>query len=166
MCCVDRLKPQPPKHTLTLESHGMPLRTDLEQVLFEEHEEKYVYAIAFFGILMMLLGVVMAIDPDNWSNGILKFSRMTYFHGFEVVSRLSFGAIFIVFSDQTLYPFVMGALGYLMVAVGVGLLISGPSRRRQFAVWSARKFNKSFRPAGIASTAFGAFIVYAALNGQ
>ena len=133
--------------------------------MFGEHEEKYVYAIAFFGILMILLSVVMAIDPDKWSNGILKFSRMTYFHGFEVVSRLSFGAIFITFSEQTLYPAVMGAFGYLMVAVGVGLLIAGPSRHKQFAVWSAKKFNKTFRPAGIASIVFGAFIVYAALNG-
>ena len=133
--------------------------------MFREHKEKYVYAIAFFGILMIFLSVVMAIDPDNWSNGILKFSRMTYFHGFEIVSRLSFGAIFVAFSEQTLYPAVMGAFGYIMVAVGVGLLIAGPSRHKQFAVWSAKKFNKSFRPAGIASIVFGAFIVYAALNG-
>lgn len=134
-------------------------------MLLREHEEKHLYAIAFFGILMILLSVLMVIDPDSWSNGILKFSRMTYFHGFEIVSRLSFGAIFVAFSEQTLYPAVIGALGYLMVAVGVGLLIAGPSRHKQFAVWSAKKFNKTFRPAGIASTVFGVFIIYAALNG-
>ena len=124
-----------------------------------------MYAITFFGILTILLSAVMVIDPDNWSNGILKFSRMTYFHGFEIVSRLFFGAIFIAFSEQTLYPTVLGAFGYLMVAVGVGLLIAGPSRHRQFAVWSARKFNKTFRPAGVVSTVVGVFIIYGALNG-
>ena len=124
-----------------------------------------MYAIAFFGILMILLSAVMVIDPDKWSDGILKFSRTTYFHGFEIASRLFFGAIFIAFSEQTRYPAVMGAFGYLMVAVGVGLLIAGPSRHRQFAVWSARKFNKTFRPAGIVSTVFGVFIVYGALQG-
>ena len=124
-----------------------------------------MYAIAFFGILMILLSAVMAINPDNWSDGILKFSRMKYFHGFEIASRLFFGAIFIVFSEQTLYPTVMGAFGYLMVAVGLGLLVVGPSRHKQFAVWSAAKFNKTFRPAGIVSTSFGVFIVYGALMG-
>ena len=133
--------------------------------MFREREESYVYAIAFFGILMILLSAVMVIAPDSWSNGILKFSRMTYFHGFEIVSRLFFGAIFIAFSEQTLYPAVMGAFGYLMMAVGVGLLIAGPSRHKQFADWSAKKFNKTFRPAGIVSTVFGVFIVYGALKG-
>ena len=114
---------------------------------------------------MILLSGVMVIDPDKWSDGILKFSRMTYFHGFEIVSRLLFGAIFVVFSEQTLYPTVMGAFGYLMVAVGVGLLVAGPSRHKRFAVWSAKKFNKTFRPAGVVSTVAGVFIVYGALSG-
>ena len=52
-----------------------------------------------------------------------------------------------------------------MVAVGVGLLIAGPSRHKQFAVWSAKKFNKTFRPAGIVSIVFGIFIAYGALKG-
>lgn len=124
-----------------------------------------MYAIAFFGVLMILLSGVMVIDPDKWSSGILKFSGITYFHSFEIVSRLLFGAIFIAFSEQTLYPTVLGAFGYLMVAVGVGLLIAGPSRHKRFAVWSARKFNKTFRPAGVVSTVVGIFIIYGALNG-
>lgn len=124
-----------------------------------------MYAIAFFGILLILLSTMMVIDPDSWSNGILKFSRMKYFHGFEIVSRLVFGAIFITFSDQTLYPTVMRAFGYLMAAVGVGLLIAGPSRHKQFAAWSAKKFYRTFRPAGIASLVVGVFIAYAALKG-
>jgi hypothetical protein len=133
--------------------------------LFRELEEEYVYAIAFFGMLMIFLSVAMVVDPDSFSSGILKFSRMPYFHGFEIVSRVAFGAVFVVFSEQTRYPAVIGAFGYLMVTVGLGLLIAGSSRHKQFAVWSARKFNKTFRPAGIASIVFGSFIVYVALNG-
>ena len=124
-----------------------------------------MYAIAFFGILMILLSAVMVIDPNYWSNGIVRFSRAKYFHGFEIISRLGFGAIFIAFSEQTLYPAVIGVFGYLMVVVGVGLLIAGASRHKQFAVWSAKKFNKTFRPAGTVSIVFGIFIAYAALVG-
>ena len=124
-----------------------------------------MYAIAFFGILLIMLSAVMVIDPNYWSNGIVRFSRAKYFHAFEIISRLGFGGIFIVCSEQTLYPGVIGVFGYLMVAVGVGLLIAGPSRHKQFAVWSARKFKKIFRPAGIVSIVFGVFIAYGALKG-
>ena len=115
---------------------------------------------------MILLSAVMVFDPDYWSNGIVRFSRAKYFHGFEIISRLGFGVIFVAFSAQTLHPAVIGGFGYLMVAVGVGLLIAGPSRHKQFALWSANKFKKTFRPAGIFSMVFGFFIAYSALVGQ
>ena len=107
-----------------------------------------MYAIAFLGILMILLSAVMAVDPDYWLDGIVAFSRAKYFHGFEIISRLAFGVVFIKFSEQTLYPAVIGIFGYLMVAV-----------------WAAMKFNKIFRLAGIVSIMFGIFIAYSALNG-
>ena len=127
--------------------------------------ENYVYAIAVFGVLMMALSTVMVINPGYWSDVIVRFSRQKYFHAFEILSRLSFGAIFIVFAEQTLYPVVMGVLGYLMMAVGVVLLIMPSRKHKEFAVWSAKKFRNAFRPAGFGSMAFGAFIVYGAIHG-
>ena len=124
-----------------------------------------MYLIAFFGFLMILLSALMVVNPEYWSEGIVRFSQKFYFHLFEILSRLIFGVIFIVFSDQTFYPVVMLVIGYSLVAVGVGLLITPPSKHRQFAVWSAQKFKKMFRPAGVCSFVFGVFIVYAALRG-
>ncbi len=123
-----------------------------------------MYAIAFFGSLLTLLSAVMIIDPDRFSSGIVRLSRAKYFHGFEVVSRLGFGAVFIAYSEQTRYPAVMEVIGYLLVAVGVGLLLTPPSKHRQFALWSAKKFRRVFRPAGMVSIVFGLFIVYGALK--
>ncbi len=40
----------------------------------------------------------------------------------------------------------MLGIGYLLVAMGFGLLVIGHRRHRQFAVWSATKFKKTFRP--------------------
>lgn len=122
-----------------------------------------MYAIAFFGIILALLSAVMVVDPGYWSNGIVRFSQARYFHEFEIISRLGVGAMFIAFSEQSLYPTLNDVIGYLMVAVGVGLLIVGPSRHKQFAAWSAEKFRKAFRPAGIVSFVFGIFITYGAL---
>ena len=124
-----------------------------------------MYAIAFFGVLLMCFSGVMVIAPDKCSAGILEFSTKWYFHAFEIISRILFGAIFIAYAEQTLFPTIMGAFGYVMVAVGVGLLLAGPSRHKHFAVWSAERFKNVFRPAGFASIVVGALIVYGAIKG-
>jgi len=122
-----------------------------------------VYLIALFGVLMMLLSIVMMVNPDYWSRGIVKFSKVAYFHPFEILSRLIFGVVFITFAGQTLYPMLISVVGYILVIVGVGLLFTPPSKHRQFAVWSAQKFRPVFRPAGVVSFAFGIFIIYTSL---
>ena len=122
-----------------------------------------MYLIALFGVLMMLLSVVMMVNPEYWSRGIVRFSKVAYFHPFEILSRLTFGVVFITFAGQTLYPMLISIVGYILVIVGVGLLFTPPSKHRQFAVWSAHKFRPVFRSAGAVSFAFGIFIIYTAL---
>lgn len=123
-----------------------------------------MYIIALFGLLLMVLSTLMIISPASWANNIIKFSEWPYFHLFEIFSRLVFGAIFVKYSDQTLFPNIMHALGYLLVAVAGGLSLTPPSKHKQFAVWSAHKFIKIFRIAGSASLLFGAFLIYASLK--
>ena len=114
---------------------------------------------------MILLSIVMITNPENWSNRIVKFSEKPYFHPFEILSRLAFGVVFIMAADQTLYPSLMLVIGYLLIGVGVGLLLIPPSKHRQFAVWSARRFKNTFRPMGLGSLFFGAFLIYATVSG-
>ncbi len=124
-----------------------------------------MYGIAFFGLLMAALSGSMISNPDGFARGIVRFSEARYFHAFEILSRLAFGAVFLVYSDQTQFPTTMRVVGLLLVAVGAGLLLTPPARHRQYAVWSADRFRRLFRPAGVLSMAFGVFIVYAALTG-
>jgi len=119
-----------------------------------------VYFIACFGLLMMCLSVIMIVNPRYWSDGIISFSKKSYFHLFEVISRLIAGFIFVLFSKATLYPNLVLFIGYLLIAVGVGLLITGSAKHRKFAVWSAHRFKSTFRPAGIGSFIFGIFLIY------
>ena len=122
------------------------------------------YAIALFGLLMMLLSALMVVNPRAWSKGIISFSERPYFHPFEILTRLGFGLLFIKYSNQTLFPNLMLGLGYLLIAVGFGLLLTPPSKHKMFAVWSASKFENIFRPAGIFSFGFGAVLIYASLS--
>ncbi len=120
-----------------------------------------MFLIAFIGILMMLLSVMMIVNPDRWSERIVTFSEKPYFHPFEVLSRFIFGLVFIIFAEQTLYPVLMSVIGYVLLAVAAGLLILMPARHRRFATWSAHRFKKMFRPMALGSLIFGSFIVYA-----
>ncbi len=107
----------------------------------------------------------MIINPEYWSNGIVKFSEKRWFHPFEIISRFAFGVVFVIFAGQTLYPKLMSFIGYLLIAVSVGLLLTPPSKHREFAVWSAERFRNLFRPLGFISLLFGVFLIYAAMQG-
>ena len=119
-----------------------------------------MYFITAFGLLMICLSIIMIVNPSYWSNGIVDFSRKPYFHWFEVISRLIAGLVFVLYSHTTLYPQLVLSIGYLLIAVGFGLIITGSVKHHQFAVWSANKFKSIFRLAGFGSFIFGGFLIY------
>ena len=106
----------------------------------------------------------MIVKPDKWSLGIIKFSKKAYFHPFEIISRLISGLIFISVADSTVYPQFIEAMGYILTLVGCGLILTPPSRHRQFAVWSVIKFQAIFSVSGVISFIFGGFLVYVGLG--
>ncbi|MEW6982520.1 hypothetical protein AAD001_07690 [Colwelliaceae bacterium 6471] len=124
-----------------------------------------MYFIAAFGLLMMCLSVVMIVNPNYWSDGIVRFSNKPYFHWFEIISRVTAGFVFVLFNKSTLFPELILGFGYLLIAVGFGLLITGSVKHRKFAVWSAHKFKSTFRPAGVGSFIFGTFLIYTSTIG-
>lgn len=68
-----------------------------------------------------------------------------------------------LFSADTLYPSIINFIGYLLIAVSIGLIVIGEAKHRQFANWSAVKFKSIFRPAGLGSLSFSVFLIYLAL---
>ena len=123
-----------------------------------------MYFIGFFGLLMITLSTIMIFAPHYWANGIVKFSQKLYFHWFEVISRIIAGCVFVLYSKTTQQPLLISALGYIFISVGVGLLIIGSLKHRQFAVWSAHKFKPVFRLAGCGSFIFGIYVIYISIG--
>jgi hypothetical protein len=122
-----------------------------------------MFAVAAIGLLTVALSMLMIASPAAMSRAILAFGNKPYFHAAEIVVRLVLGAVLVTCASQTLHPRVMATFGYVLVAVGAGLVILGPTRHRAFAVKSAT-FKSVFRPAGVASLAFGVFVIYSALG--
>ncbi len=116
--------------------------------------------IILFSILLMFCSVYMFVFPKRWSNGIIIFSEKSYFHIFEIISRFLFGIIFLISYSQNKFPILLISIGSLLIVVSFGLVILGETRHRQFAKWSAIKFQKTFRVASVASFIFAVFLIY------
>ncbi|MGB2741254.1 MAG: hypothetical protein WBC60_11960 [Cognaticolwellia sp.] len=119
--------------------------------------------VSSFGLLMMMLSVLMIKSPRAFARGIIVFSQQTYFHVFEIISRLFFGLVFLYYSRFTLAPNINAALGYLMIFTALLLLVIGAKDHRAFALWSVQKFSAIFRFCGFLSFTFGGYIIYTTL---
>jgi hypothetical protein len=123
-----------------------------------------MYLIAAFGCLMMLFGFAMVWNPGAFSAGIIAFSKKSYFHLFEILSRIAAGLIFIFYADDTVFPLVIYIIGSGLILVGIGLAFTPPRIHKNFAVWSAGAFKDKFRLIGLVSIPMSLWLVYVALG--
>ncbi len=121
-----------------------------------------MWLLTFFGALMMLLSLLMINSPPAFSRAIVHFSQQTYFHIFEILSRLLFGVSFIDYAPSTRAVLIHTLFGGLMVFSAIVLLIIGAEKHRAFAGWSVAKFCPIFPIAGLCSLLFGSYIIYTA----
>ncbi len=120
-------------------------------------------AVALFGAGMVALSLGMVARPEASARAAVRFTRLRWMHPFEVVTRIGFGALFVLYADQTKFPLLIRVLGYALLAVGIALLFTPPRIHRRFGVWCIEKTARFLRPAGVMSLAFGIFLIYAAL---
>ena len=125
-----------------------PLQTSLVTSAHVRLQNSSMYAVAAFGLLTIIFGLMMIISPSGWSQGILSYSRKTYFHAAEVISRLLVGGTLVFFAAQTMHPKIIGGVGYLLIIASVFLVVAGEKRHRAFAVSSAT-FGPIFRPVAL-----------------
>ena len=122
-----------------------------------------MFAIGVFGLGMVGISLALVARPDAAAEAVRRFVRLRYFHPFEIVTRLGFGVLFVLYADQSKFPTVIRVFGYILVAVGLALMVTPPSYHRRFGIWSVDKFSKYFRVAGLGSLAFGVLLVYAVI---
>ncbi len=121
-----------------------------------------MYAILIFGVLIMAISVFMIAKPDQWVDLAMRYCRLPYMHPLEILICLGFGVPFILNGGRSAFPMALTVFGYVLTAVGVGLMFTPPSYHRRFGLWSLQKMRRLFRPAGVFSLLLGAFLVYAA----
>lgn len=123
-----------------------------------------MWLIALFGLLMIAVSLVILFKPVYFSFKTIEFSHQKWFHPFEISSRILFGIILVYFAEQTLHPTLFGYLGYIIMAVGVGLLFTPVTLHQKYARYWAAKVSWLKVPA-ILGIAFGMFVIFSALAG-
>lgn len=121
-----------------------------------------MYAIIAIGLLTIGLSSIMLFNPKGFSRGLAAFTEKSWFHMFEIVTRIVLGAVLIVFGGSSSYPNFLFGLGCLFTFAGLILIAMGSKRHREFAAKSA-SIGWLFQPAGIAGILFGSFLIYAAV---
>ena len=119
-----------------------------------------MYAIAAFGLLMIAISLLMIVRPETWVDKGVRYCRLRYMHPLEILIRIGFGVLFIIYAESSRYPTALTGFGYLLVGVGIGLVFVPPSLHRRFGIWSIQKIGRRFRTAGVFSLVLGGLLLY------
>ena len=117
--------------------------------------------ITLFCVLILLAGIFLLINPKPLFDFLGSSINKTYVYFSAVVVRLLFGALLIATASQTKFPVAVQILGWLTVAVAVGLLVMGNSNFKRLLSWVLSRFAPYARISGIAAMLFGGFLIYA-----
>jgi hypothetical protein len=120
-----------------------------------------MYPIALVGALIVVLSGAMILRPERWSGFMMTFSEMKYARLLEAASGLLFGAVLMLFAEETRDPILVGPIGLVFAIYGVALLLTPSSVLQAFVRWWARK--KLFVPAALGAVVIGVYLVYVAL---
>ena len=117
--------------------------------------------IIIFGVLTLLAGIVIVINPEV----IFGFLRSNHdklaIHILAVVVRLIIGALLISQSGLSKYPLVIEILGWLSVVAALSLAVMGRYNFHRLMSWALKFFKPFGRVGGVFAAAFGGFLIYA-----
>ena len=120
-----------------------------------------VLLIIIFGALTLLAGVVIVINPQVIFGFLRNNLDKLALHITAVVVRLVFGALLIVQSGNSKFPFAIEVIGWLAVVAAIFLALMGRSNFNRLMLWALSLLKPFGRVGGVLAAAFGAFLVYA-----
>ncbi len=117
--------------------------------------------IKLFGILAILSGISLLINPEiifGWIEGSME---NTSFYIFAIVVRLVFGIILIIAAKESKYPGVIKFFGYLAIITAIIFIFIGQESCHDF-ISSLIPEIKPYAPLiGVIDIAIGVFLIYA-----
>ncbi len=117
--------------------------------------------IIIFGVLMLLAGISIIVNPDSVIKLIKDNSEKLMLQILAVVVRLVLGTLLLYYSGISKYPFIIEILGWLFIAAAVFIIAIGPSKFKKMVTWALSLAKHYGRAAGVLAVCFGVFLIYA-----
>lgn len=120
--------------------------------------------LKLFGVLMILAGISLLIEPGIIIGYIENNADHTSLYIIAIVVRVVLGILFITSAKKSRYPGVLKALGGLFILAGVILFLVGQERFQHFISSLIPEVKPFASLAGVIAILFGGFVIYAFLR--
>lgn len=117
--------------------------------------------IIIFGALTLLAGIVIIINPEAIFGLLRNKLDKLALHILAVVIRLVLGALLILQSGASKFPFVIEIIGWLSIIAAISLAVIGRRNFKRLITWALSLAKPFGRAGGVLAAAFGAFLIYA-----
>jgi uncharacterized protein YjeT (DUF2065 family) len=117
--------------------------------------------IKIVGVLIILLGLLYIVKPQTMKS-LLEFFKKGNRIYFAGLLRLVLAAVFLISATECHIPWVIIALGVLMMLGGLLVFVLGPNKIRPILEWWQRQSVILLRVLALIALAMGALVIYAA----
>ena len=117
--------------------------------------------IILFGILLILAGLSLVVDPKIVFNFIIDKGHNLWLYIIAIAVRLILGVFMIITAASSRYPTLIKVFGYVFVIAAFVLIFMGQSSFVDLISTLIPEFRPLGRIGGLLSMAFGGFFVYA-----
>jgi hypothetical protein len=120
-----------------------------------------IVLIIMFGILTLLAGIVIVINPEIIFGFLRNNIDKPELHILAVAVRIVLGVILIYQSGISKFPLLIEIIGWLSIVAAIILFVMGRSNFSRLMSWALSFVKTSGRVGGFLAVAFGAFLIYA-----
>ncbi|MGB5178132.1 MAG: hypothetical protein WBP44_05310 [Gammaproteobacteria bacterium] len=118
-------------------------------------------AIVIFGLLTLLAGVVIIINPEIVFGYLGRHLEKPELHILAILVRLVLGALLVYLAGVSRFPLVIEVIGWLSIIAAITFTVIGRNNFISLMSW-AMSFQKTYgRVGGFIAVCFGGFLVYA-----
>lgn len=119
------------------------------------------YMILGFGILILLSGLLILINPNVVFNLLRNNLESLSLYAIAITVRLVLGIVLIAYATVSKFPIIFQILGWLSIIAAVFLGAMGRPRFQQVLLWVTGIKPVYARFTGILAMLFGGFLIYA-----
>lgn len=121
--------------------------------------------ILLFGLLLILLGVSLLFSPEFLFSFLERNENNITVYISAIIARVFLGIALIKSADESKFSLIIKIMGFLFIIVAIILIFIGHSGFQHILSSLFPVFKPYGRIGGLASIAFGSFLVYA-FSGQ